>query len=348
MAKIAIITTWKEKCGIAAYSTELVEELKKIGIEVTILKTKIRCNNPFFFKELAKQASTFDLINVQFQLGLYGPKGLYTPIFFNSLSSTKVVTTMHETIAINPATTFGKIISPYKKFLVNTVVKNSDSIIAHSKYVQKTVELITNKKVNYVPLPIESTEIQECIPSEKAMQQLGIKQKNVLLTFGFVVPNKGFESIIKALKYIPDTFLIIAGGEKNAKYSEKLRKLAIIYGVQDRIKFMGFVKKEELPMIFGAANIVIFPYLYSETSAAIVQALCFGKCIIASNIQAFAEFEYIEKFKDEYSLISMINYYLEHPEKRKEQEEKQQKFIVQIKWSTIAKKIKEIYEECLK
>jgi len=328
MTKIAIITPWEEKCGIAIYSAKLVDELTKMGVEVSILKTKIKCNNPLFFKELAERASIFDLVNVQFQLGLYGPKGLFAPIFFNSLSSAKIVITMHETIAINPETTFGKIISPYKKFLISNVVRNSDAIIAHNKYVQKTVECLTNKKVNHIPFPLEIAEIQKCISLEKVKQKLGIKQKNVLLTFGFVVPNKGFE--------------------RNAKYSEKLKKLAIMHNVQDRVKFIGFVKKEELPLIFGLATLVIFPYLYSETSAAIIQALGFEKCIISSDIQTFDEFKCIEKFKNESNLISMINYYIKHPEKIKEQEEKQQKFAIQIKWPIVAKKIKEIYEECFK
>jgi len=348
MTKIAIITPWEEKCGIAIYSAKLVDELTKMGVEVSILKTKIKCNNPLFFKELAERASIFDLVNVQFQLGLYGPKGLFASIFFNSLSSAKIVITMHETIAINPETTFGKIISPYKKFLISNVVRNSDAIIAHNKYVQKTVECLTNKKVNHIPFPLEIAEIQKCISLEKVKQKLGIKQKNVLLTFGFVVPNKGFERVIKALKYIPDTFLLIAGEERNAKYSEKLKKLAIMHNVQDRVKFIGFVKKEELPLIFGLATLVIFPYLYSETSAAIIQALGFEKCIISSDIQTFDEFKCIEKFKNESNLISMINYYIKHPEKIKEQEEKQQKFAIQIKWPIVAKKIKEIYEECFK
>jgi glycosyltransferase involved in cell wall biosynthesis len=340
VAKIAIVTPWNEKCGIAAYSAKLVEELEKLRVPASILRTRVSCRNPFFFKRLGERTGGFDLVNVQYQLGLYGPKGLYTPLFFNSLSCKKVVTTIHETVAIDPTTTFGKIVSPYRKLLVKTIVANSDALIAHSKYVQEFVENFTTKKVHYVPF---GTEIRKCISAENARRELGIKQKNVLLTFGFLVPNKRFEMVIEILSEIPNVFLMMVGEERNAKYSEKLRKLARILKVQDRVKFMGFVPNDKLPLIFGAADLVIFPYSYSETSAAIYSALGFGRCILASKIPAFDEFGCVEKFENKSDLIEKINYYLENPERRKDLEERRQKFSEQIRWPNIAKEIRKIY-----
>lgn len=271
---------------------------------------------------------------------MYGAKGIYVPLFFNSLPNKKVVTTIHEVMAINPATNFGKIAWTYGNFLIKNVIRNSSALIVHSKHIQKLLENFTTKKIHYVPI---GTRTRKCVSVGNARKKLGIKQKNVLLAFGFLVPNKKFELLIKALGEMNNAFLIVAGEEKDKNYSESLKKLAEDIGVRDRVKFMGFVSDDKLPLIFGAADLVIFPYSYSETSGAIYTALGFGKCIIASKISAFDEFECIEKFEDEPDLIKKIKYYLGNPKKIKELKKRQQKFAREISWPHIAKKIREIY-----
>ena len=86
--------------------------------------------------------------------------------------------------------------------------------------------------------------------------------------YGYITGYKNVELLIDSAKFlkIPEWTMIIAGGShprlsNNSGYNEYisyLRKKAS--AISNRILFKGFIREEEVPLYFSAADLVVLPY----------------------------------------------------------------------------------------
>ena len=85
----------------------------------------------------------------------------------------------------------------------------------------------------------------------------------VFLSFGFVRDGKNLDLVIKALKEVPEAFLVVAGSVSSTKDKTfaQYRDLAGELGVSDRCRFFeGFVPDEELGNYFSGADFINLTY----------------------------------------------------------------------------------------
>lgn len=91
-------------------------------------------------------------------------------------------------------------------------------------------------------------------------KRLGLEGRRVLLTVGRLVPRKGMDTVIEALPAIaaavPDAAYVIAGDGAD---EARLRALAAERGVADRVRFVGAVPQDELPMYYNACDLFAMP-----------------------------------------------------------------------------------------
>jgi glycosyltransferase involved in cell wall biosynthesis len=120
--------------------------------------------------------------------------------------------------------------------------------------------------------------------------------KTVMLTFGLLSPNKGFESVIRALPRIlsrhDDVVYIIAGAthphvrlREGDRYRGQLEALARELGVERNVVFHNrFFAPQEMASLVGAADIYITPYCHEAqaVSGTLAFALGAGKAIIST------------------------------------------------------------------
>jgi glycosyltransferase involved in cell wall biosynthesis len=123
-----------------------------------------------------------------------------------------------------------------------------------------------------------------------------IEEKTVLLTFGLLSPNKGFENVIQALPRIltrrSNAVYIIAGAthphvrrREGDRYRLQLQALAKELGVEENVVFYNrFVSPQEMASLVGSADIYITPYCYEAqaVSGTLAYALGAGKAIIST------------------------------------------------------------------
>jgi glycosyltransferase involved in cell wall biosynthesis len=122
------------------------------------------------------------------------------------------------------------------------------------------------------------------------------KGKTVLLTFGLLSPNKGFESVIQALPSIlsrhSNVVYIIAGAThphvrlcEGDRYRFQLQALARELGVEENVVFYNrFVSPQEMASLVASADIYITPYRCEAqaVSGTLAYALGAGKAIIST------------------------------------------------------------------
>jgi glycosyltransferase involved in cell wall biosynthesis len=109
-------------------------------------------------------------------------------------------------------------------------------------------------------------------------------------------PNKGFESVIRALPRIlarhSNAVYVIAGAthphvwaREGDRYREQLQALAKELGVEDKVIFHNrFASPKEMAALVGSADIYITPYCHAEqaVSGTLAYAMGSGKAIIST------------------------------------------------------------------
>lgn len=111
-----------------------------------------------------------------------------------------------------------------------------------------------------------------------------------LLTLGTFEPRKNIKSIFKALSFIfekiPHHFAIV--GQKGWKNQEIIQQMSASQ-FADRIHFLGYVSDEDIPDVYSAADMFIFPSLYEGFGFPLLEAMSFGVPVIASNVSSIPE-----------------------------------------------------------
>lgn len=113
-------------------------------------------------------------------------------------------------------------------------------------------------------------------------------EKPVILFVGRVDAEKKLDLLIQALHHRNknDFTLAIAG---NGSHRKHLEELVQHLGVEDQVKFLGFVPNEDLPSIINAVDIFTMPSEAELLSIASLEAMACAKPVLLSNARALPE-----------------------------------------------------------
>ncbi|MBI5216670.1 MAG: glycosyltransferase [Ignavibacteriae bacterium] len=173
--------------------------------------------------------------------------------------------------------------------------KAADYFIVQSKSVEKDLNThFPNSSYRLVPHPVYEN-FGKLIPQEEARAILNIKQKHVLLFFGYVRHYKGLDTLIEAFKlltthYSPFTNhqLLVVGEfyDDEQKYRQQVKEL----NLESSVRFVSeYVPNGEVANCFSASDVVVLPYR-SATQSGIVQiAYNFDKPVIATDVGGLSE-----------------------------------------------------------
>ncbi|MBP5235707.1 MAG: glycosyltransferase, partial [Bacteroidales bacterium] len=98
------------------------------------------------------------------------------------------------------------------------------------------------------------------------------------------VPYKGFEYLVQAARNLPDDYIVLIGGK--GPLDSKLRGMISAAGLEDKVKLLGFMAKEDVPGYFGACDVFVLSSVMKTEAFGIVQieAMSCGKPVIATRI----------------------------------------------------------------
>lgn len=128
--------------------------------------------------------------------------------------------------------------------------------------------------------------------SDNAPDKFKLIGTNRILFLGANWRRKGLDLAIRALKKIipsnPNCSLIVAGkqGQKaDADISDLPKKL----GIEANVQFLGSVKREDLPCLFSACNLMTLPSREEALGVAILEALAAGLPVVGTNVGGIPE-----------------------------------------------------------
>jgi glycosyltransferase involved in cell wall biosynthesis len=110
--------------------------------------------------------------------------------------------------------------------------------------------------------------------------EIGLGSNPILLTVARLVPWKGIDYLIRAIRQIPDVHLLIAGDGPD---ESRLRAVATSENVADRVEFLGRVPRERLAQIYRAADYTMLYSGYEGLSHVLLESLLAGTPVIASD-----------------------------------------------------------------
>jgi len=118
-----------------------------------------------------------------------------------------------------------------------------------------------------------------------------------ILYAGAIRPHKNVVRIIEAFSALkselqkeqqyPDLKLIIIGDDLSSH--PRLRRTVVRGGVQNDVRFLGFVPIEVLRIFYDAAKIFVFPSLYEGFGLPPLEAMAHGTPVVASNTSSLPE-----------------------------------------------------------
>jgi glycosyltransferase involved in cell wall biosynthesis len=228
------------------------------------------------------------LVSVQHEYGIFGgDDGGYILDLIRALR-VPVVVTLH-TVLKSPSANQAAIIHKMLAYGAQLVVMSqvAKDLLASSYGV-------SGEKVRIVPHGIP---VMDRNPDQEALKaQFGVAQRRLLLTFGLLSPNKGIETVIRALPAVvrdfPDLIYFVVGAthpavlrQEGEAYRTMLEREAERLGVREHVAFRGqFVSAGELRRYLQAADIFVTPYLNEAqvSSGALSYAMGAGAAVVST------------------------------------------------------------------
>ncbi len=310
VAEIAMVSTFNYHDGIEAYTNELIEHLEKIQIKVKripISKSILK-----LAKELLN--SNTKLVHIQHEYSLFWIRpfgvGFLVLLLFLKIARKKVIVTLH---TVYPISFFEKSIPSiylrYPKLIIYMaklgflIITKLISILADrlivltplGKYILNYEYRINN--VSFLPYGVHQLKN---IDTSSAKEKLNLKDKVVLMCFGYPYPGKGFHYAIEALDILTKVYgynnLILLlqdirlphDFDKCERYMQFLKRLVSLKNLQPHVRYLSYIPEELLPYYLSAVDIFIFPYEKRlSSSSALMKTLSLNKIYIVTDISAF-------------------------------------------------------------
>ena len=156
-----------------------------------------------------------------------------------------------------------------RKFIERKVLSSSNRITVLSQFTQEKLWnacKIPHEKIVVIPGGVNLQRFTPTTDKMKIREQLHVPQdKKMLFTVRDLEPRMGLENLIytveKVRSIVPDIYLVL-GGQGPLKVN--LISLARRLGVENYIKFTGFIPEADLPDYYRMADLFILPTLELE------------------------------------------------------------------------------------
>jgi len=327
--KIGWATTWNSKCGIASYSKSLIDQFSD-EVDITIFANIISETDiidelaEFNVRRVWSDAGEKDLTHfynaiveseievfiIQFNFGFFNLYALENLIQKLQLSNIKVFIEFHSVADVDKA--------DFKASLgwIKDTLKSVDGILAHGIIdinILKEFSLINN--VTLFPLGVMQHNADDTSMSNKQLE-LGLKDKFVIASYGFMLPSKGIKELIEAFSKVrkshKNAHLLLVNAiypaDASIVYASECKELIKLLNLTQDVTIINeFLSDEESLSYLNTADLLVMPYRATQesASAAVRHALSTNKPTLCTPQNIFKDIEDIVHFTQDDSIDSL-------------------------------------------
>ena len=172
----------------------------------------------------------------------------------------------------------------YTRNLIPKVARGARLVLANSEYSKWEIVRwlgISEDRIRVTPLAAS--------PEFRPGQAPAVPHNPYFLYVGNLEPRKNLKRLIDAFTRVGDIGheLWIVG---NSWYrAEEIHRQVRERGIEERVKFLGYVPREELPGLYGGATAFVYPSLLEGFGLPVVEAMACGAPVITSNNSALKD-----------------------------------------------------------
>jgi glycosyltransferase involved in cell wall biosynthesis len=140
---------------------------------------------------------------------------------------------------------------------------------------------VPRSRISVVPCGVDPTRFRPEGPTARR------RYPHRVVSVGRLVPRKGFQDLITAMRSLPDTELVIAGGPVDVGSDPEARRLAEHadrLGVRARLRLAGQVSRDAMPALLRSADVVACVPWYEPFGIVPLEAMACGVPVVASAV----------------------------------------------------------------
>ncbi len=175
------------------------------------------------------------------------------------------------------------IVGKWFSFWQNKLFLPAPSIVAVSETLRQALiaKGIDKSKISVINNGVELTEFY---PGTADRKTLGLPENVTLALFvgDIKLPRKNLETLLQALKCLPNVHLAVAGKLPGSPYP----KLAEELGLSDRVHFLGF--RRDIAEIMRGVDLFVVPSRYDTFGLVVLEAMASGLPVITTKAMGVA------------------------------------------------------------
>lgn len=172
-------------------------------------------------------------------------------------------------------------------------VKRADQVIAVSEATrQDLIELYHTppEKITVIHHGVtpEFKPVENPFDLAAVCQKYALDKTPFVLTLGTIQPRKNYRRLVQAFAQIDPPFTLVIAGNKGWHYDTIFKEVQEL-GLENRVYFPDFVDDSDLPALYSAASLFVYPSLYEGFGLPALEAMACGTPVVASNQSSLPE-----------------------------------------------------------
>ena len=198
------------------------------------------------------------------------------------------VTTVHDLIyLVHPEAHFG-VLALGMRVVVGQAAKRSHRLIAVSEGTANDIETrlhVPRSRIDVVPNGVhEPPPVPGAEAVEAARERYGLKGRRVVLAASAKRQHKNLARLLEALAQLPpERRPVVVMPGYPTEYERELRERASVLGVDDDVRFLGWVGDDELEALYAVADAFVMPSLYEGFGLPVLEAMARGVPVACSD-----------------------------------------------------------------
>jgi glycosyltransferase involved in cell wall biosynthesis len=291
--------------GISRYGSELISELTRLGLYVTLLggpATNLLAADTYPSVSLPGCRLLPGLMTLgnimvwhaaaQNHLDIiHDPTGV-APFLFGA-GKAKTVVTVHDMLALAFPGTSTLIENIITRFWLPVVLPNVDAIIVDSQCTKADILRFTRvpeNKIHIVLIGQRGFAPVDPVSAQIVLRRFGL-QPGYILTVSSFEPRRNLARLLEAYACLrqegEERLLVMLGKPRLSK--NPLFRLVEEFKLQSHVILPGYVSSDELPAFYSAADLFVFPSLYEGFGLPPLEAMACGTPVVVSNSSSLPE-----------------------------------------------------------
>ncbi len=175
--------------------------------------------------------------------------------------------------------------------LVPLAVRRSDRVIADSQSTKRDlVELLHTpaERIDVVPLGLGLPASTPAADEHSVREHFALGGRSVLLSLSAKRPHKNLGAMLEALAMLEQRPVLVLAGYPTA-HEGQLRQRAIELGLEDDVRWVGWVEPALLEGLWALTRAFVFPSLYEGFGLPVLEAMARGVPVACSNASSLPE-----------------------------------------------------------